>query len=326
LLNSIQRALRSLDAHQNGPLGTVRVRDHRAVESAAERRRRKASWFDRGVHALGRVLIPRPPEIYACPLCLGAFTTDYLENGQLTDEHVPPKSVGGNPIVLTCRYCNRLSGSYFDEAVATDEKLRTFGQPHALGSLPATVTRLGVRNNGSIRFDGQTFFMVGDPGQNNPQATEAITASLERVGEGSTLQLAVRVKHDPLRAGLGWLRAAYLAAFAMYGYAYVLQPAFNSLRAAIGNPDSGFDPVILRVDDEGAMDPLFVAVSAPELAAGCRAVLFGPRLVLLPPWAAPEDWFDTLRERLASQMSTTLSYQQVMERRFPTEPMHLNDG
>jgi hypothetical protein len=245
----------------------------------------------------------------------------------LTDEDVPPKAVGGKPLVLTCMPCNNASGSMLDEAMTDEEKLRTFGKPHALGPLPGSVTFDGIRNSGSIRFDGETFVMLGDPGQSNPATLAAHTESLERLGSGSSMELRFRVKANPRRAGIGWMRSAYLAAFAVYGYRYVLQPAFGPLRAAIADPDSaGFDPVLLQAPDKGALDPLIVEVTAPPSVAGCRAVLFGPRLILLPPWRAPENWFATLRERVTNEAAVNLTLVSVIGLPFPEYPMYLTDG
>jgi hypothetical protein len=292
-----------------------------------ERQRRRVNWFRHGVHAIACVATPKPPEAYVCPLCLNFFTSEQLDAGLLTDEHVPPEAVGGKPLVLTCLSCNKASGSLLDEAMADEEKLRTFGRPHTLGPLPGSVVFEGIRNNGSIRFDGDTFVMLGDPGQNNPATLAVHTESLDRLGSGSSFELRFRVKRNPRRAGIGWMRSAYLAAFAVYGYRYALQPAFGPLRAAIADPDGRFfDPVILQSPDEGALDPLIVEVTAPASLAGCRSVVFGPRLVLLPPWRAREDWFATLRERATIERLENLTVVSVIGRRFPEHPMYLTDG
>ena len=297
------------------------------MEAATERRTRRVQWFRHGVHAIACVVTPGPLDAYVCPLCLNYCTQDEFDAGLLTDEHVPPEAVGGKPLVLTCLSCNQASGRKFDAAMADEEKLRTFGKAHALGALPGSVTFEGIRNNGSIRFDGQTFTMLGDPGQNNPATLAAHTKSLKRLGDGSSLQVSFRAKRNPRRAGIGWIRAAYLAAFAVYGYRYVLQPVFGPLRAAIADPDDpDFDPLILQSADDGLLDPLIVEVIAPGSLAGCRAVLFGPRLVLLPPWGALEDWFATSRERATTERAENLTVVSVIGRRFPEQPMHLTDG
>ncbi len=294
---------------------------------ATERQRRRVGWFCRGVHAISCVVSPKPPEAYACPLCLGFFTRENLDAGELTDEHVPPESVGGNPLVLTCRSCNQASGSLLDKFVADEEKLRTFGKPYSVGPIPGSVAIEGIRNNGSIRFDGGKFVMLGDPGQNNPATLAAHTEALERLSSGSSLELRFRVRASPRLAAIGWMRSAYLAAFAVYGYRYVLQPAFEPLRETIANPEGAeFDPVVLQAPDEGALDPLIVEVAAPSSLQGCRAAVFGPRLILLPPWQAPERWFAGLRERLADEAAANLKLASVIGRRFPERPMHLTDG
>jgi hypothetical protein len=53
-------------------------------------------------------------EWYACPLCQTLFTIDELDTRNLTKEHVPPRSIGGREMVLTCRQCNNSAGATFD--------------------------------------------------------------------------------------------------------------------------------------------------------------------------------------------------------------------
>lgn len=297
-----------------------------AVSIAMERRRRRVNWFRHGVHALSCVLSPEPPEAYLCPLCLNLFTREQLDAGVLTDEHVPPEATGGEPLVLTCLSCNN-AGSALDEAMANAEKRRTFGKPHTLGPLPGSVSIKGIRNNGSIRFDGETFVMLGDPGQNNPATLADHTAALDQFTGGSTMELRLPVKANPRRVAMGWMRSAYLTAFAVYGYSYVLQPAFSPLRGAIADyDDTSFDVVLIDASDDGALNPLVAEVTGPAPLEGCRAVVFGPRLILLPPWEAPENWFATLRERLINEAPQLLTLVSVIGRRFPEHPMHLTDG
>ena len=56
-------------------------------------------------------------EHYICPLCLNTFNLSELGdkvNDILTVEDVPPKSLGGNPILITCRNCNSKCGHNLD--------------------------------------------------------------------------------------------------------------------------------------------------------------------------------------------------------------------
>lgn len=297
------------------------------MRQPTQRQSRRATWFRHGVHAIGCVVSTAPSDAYLCPLCLHFFTSEDLDAGVLTDEHVPPEAVGGKALVLTCESCNRSSGGLLDEFMANDEKLRTFGKPYASGRIPGSATVAGIPNNGSISFDGQTFVMHGEPGQNNPAMLAAHNESLERSGIGSSITLKVAIKRNRRRAAIGWMRSAYLAAFAVYGYRYVLQPAFESLRVAILDPDgTGYEPILLEGRGDGPLDSQILEVSDPASLRGCRAVAFGPRVILLPPWAAPADWFATLHERLVNVVPVDLKCISVIGQRFPEHPMYLTDG
>jgi hypothetical protein len=70
--------------------------------SGSDRRRRR--WFHLGDEALRRTV--GTTGVYRCPVCLADFAIADLERGALTDGHVPPASLGGPPLVLTCQPCN----------------------------------------------------------------------------------------------------------------------------------------------------------------------------------------------------------------------------
>ena len=58
------------------------------------------------------------PNSYICPLCIRNFTIKDLDqslNNCLTLEDVPPHSLGGKPLTLTCKECNNTAGSLLDE-------------------------------------------------------------------------------------------------------------------------------------------------------------------------------------------------------------------
>ena len=63
-------------------------------------------------------LEPNIPKSYICPLCIRLFTEKDLDQAVkncLTLEDIPPKSLGGKPILLTCKECNNESGTKLDE-------------------------------------------------------------------------------------------------------------------------------------------------------------------------------------------------------------------
>ena len=80
-------------------------------ETVDERQARRRARFRFGDHGIRCVLEPEPPPGYVCPICLRLVDETALETGDLTEEHVPPKSVGGSVLVLTCRDRNASAGA-----------------------------------------------------------------------------------------------------------------------------------------------------------------------------------------------------------------------
>jgi len=59
------------------------------------------------------ILTPKLGDKYVCPLCRDAFERSEIES-KLSVEHVPPSSVGGRPVALTCKRCNNTAGTLLD--------------------------------------------------------------------------------------------------------------------------------------------------------------------------------------------------------------------
>src|SRR5687768_7531003 len=87
------------------------------MDRRAEKRRR---WFKVGVLAL-QMARPGSARVYRCPLCLQDFPAP--DPQAVTFEHVPPESVGGRELVLTCALCNNESGTRLDKHLAIDGQL-----------------------------------------------------------------------------------------------------------------------------------------------------------------------------------------------------------
>ena len=54
---------------------------------------------------------------YICPLCFDVFFEKDLQQtvaNPLTIEDIPPSSLGGKPLMLTCKSCNSRSGHQLD--------------------------------------------------------------------------------------------------------------------------------------------------------------------------------------------------------------------
>jgi hypothetical protein len=88
---------------------------------------------------------------------------------------------------------------------------------------------------------------------------------------------------DDQRAGIGWLRAAYLVAFAKLGYRYAYHPALKMVRDQIARCDDKILPgfrSILRKPVEPALQ--MMAIENPRELDGI-AVIMRRHVVVLPP-------------------------------------------
>jgi hypothetical protein len=100
--------------------------------------------------------------IYICPLCTRAYSIELIDhnfdNNHLTLEDLPPKSVGGNPKILTCKECNSKAGHSLDKAISESIKIEQFFK-----KIPSTKVTGIVGFNKGRKF--KTIIEVGKEGQ-----------------------------------------------------------------------------------------------------------------------------------------------------------------
>lgn len=303
---------------------------------------RAVRWFNAGATFLaalapGLTFHPEQPGLraelatglwYMCPLCMTLYTVDEVDTHGLTVEHVPPRSIGGRPLVLTCRACNNGAGHRLDAHLERRERLRRFGGPGALGdSLEVTVTIAGIVNRGSLRLDAhRRLLLTGNPKQNNPANIAELSQRLpELMTPGREIRIEFRDTFDAENAQLSLVRAGYLAAFALFGYAYILQPELDPIRTAIAQPnnDMAYPPVVRLGDVDDDFRRIAIATK-PVRLAGHVVICIGRYGVVLPPVplsGAPSyatgDWRPAVGE------SATFTSTQTWE--WPSGPTHAFD-
>lgn len=260
---------------------------------------RKKNWFDLGVSALQRHF-PNVPVSYVCPLCLMSFQEDEID--QLTFEHVPPRSLGGRKLVLTCRDCNNRASE--KDGVDTHARKRENILDFVMGTLNSshrtlfTVSNINqevrvIRNAGGMLISGV-------PKANPPNRGQEIQQELESMSSDDQTRITFNISlnrdaHSERSAAISWLRAGYLAAFAAFGYKYILGLTFQSVRDQIAKPResivSGFSIIIPRAEPRERQIALIT--DPPWLHA--LAIQMGRHLVFLPLNNGDETFYDRLR-------------------------------
>lgn len=285
-------------------------------------------WFQAGAEVLAALTPGLPPQSYACPLCRAVFNPADLEANLLTREHVPPASIGGRAMVLTCRACNNVAGSTFDAHLERAEALRRHGSDEPLRELDMTLTVAGIPNRGRMYAGPGGVLIIGNPKQNHPDDVAAISEHFgDWVEAGHPMQMAFRDTFDPRLAQLGFVRAAYLAAFALFGYAYVFHERLAPIRAALnGELDESFVPPVLKRSDGSNADRAIGLASDPDWLAGAVLVGIGRTMVVLPPVDVPGDPIAELvrrRDHSPQDLHGTFGLSPMWD--WPTEPQHIYD-
>jgi HNH endonuclease len=227
--------------------------------------RKKRDWFERGAAAYAAVRAERHGEpIYPCPTCFTPFTVDAVADGRLSSEHVPPESVGGHDLVLTCKRCNNSAGTKLDADAAVKELVRSAiaGTHEHRERVKAAIGDLCV--NAEVHLSGGRYSLVVPHHVNKPSTAENVKA-VARPGTSITVQYR---RFSELGAKISWFRAGYLALFAAAGYRFALDPAIEIVRRQI-----------LECDERRMVT--FTSEVSDDIALSVHRIL----RVLAPDWA-----------------------------------------
>lgn len=183
--------------------------------------------------------------LYFCPICSNGYTEKFAVNGELTLEDVPPKSIGGKPILLTCRACNSGSGDTIDSALANRNKLQDFARivtGQKTGKVPSVKLTFGDNqvttfiNRKSTSCDIKPVKKANAP--NIIESFKKHMLDISRSGaDGYEFKLSKTVKYNDRFAKLGYLKSSFLLLFAWLGYRYAFDPCLNIVREQILNPE-----------------------------------------------------------------------------------------
>jgi hypothetical protein len=243
---------------------------------------------------MGQVL-PPDGDFYACPCCLTAYGPEALSARVLTDEHVPPDNAGGKKLVLTCARCNHEAGSrldaHADRRTAAHDLVAGRGAGRALR---AEIAIDGIVLYGNITAVGDALLLSVVPKANNPNDLD----TAERILDGWTGQGAVDGRFgfrldervSVPNARLSWVRAAYLAAFAAFGYRYAFLAQLAELRAQLANPDVELLPPLTMVNDDAPPDLRQLLLVREPVELRSLAVTIGRHTVFLPTLDQPRSF------------------------------------
>jgi len=306
-----------LEAVRNG-LTEPNMRGHACdVDQRHEWFKEGARAFRSAQERHGRArLLPPDIDLYPCPLCLrGLYASEAIEAGELTREHAPPRSLGGRWLALTCRACNTDAGRFYDAEAEKQERMRSFLAGQHQGLMRGTYTVNGVSHNGEMHLapmlsDGPGFATfvgpdakVGDPvlmtsidkgmGMyfesieriNNPSEAQRFEQVLGRAVDNQErlkMNLTPGFRFSAERARVSWVRSAYLVAFAVFGWSYILQESLVQFRNQFQARENAFFPEIVLYDHEASPELREILLVAEPAACQSVMVVMGAHVAFLP--------------------------------------------
>ncbi len=182
---------------------------------------------------------------FICPICFKQFSEKDLDttlDNYLTLEDAPPKSLGGKANTLTCKKCNNEFGYEIDFHLV--EKLNELGIKSFLPNTgsKAKITHNGIEVQGTMEVDANGVMTITHLKKvNNPNKLKKYVS---KTGKDDIVDLQFPMSRvDFKRFEIALLKSAYIMAFEQYGYALVLNKAYDIVRMQLLNPDEEIYPV-----------------------------------------------------------------------------------
>jgi hypothetical protein len=199
-------------------------------------------------------IVPTVQDLFVCPICLGKFSHDDLEEKRLTDGHVWPEGIRSKSgstrtaeqRVLLCQHCNSMAGTRGDKQMQLREKIKEGEKTGHLYDerrvqlllspdegpirLRSRITTSADKLHSRLEFELDAKRMQW--ARNNPNEQQRF---LEWADSGETCSVLIRPHHEHRHdlAKVGWITSAYLLAFYTFGYRYILHGNLNPVREYI---------------------------------------------------------------------------------------------
>lgn len=232
---------------------------------------------------------------YICPLCLELFEEKDLDitlKNHLTLEDVPPQSLGGKPVTLTCKDCNSKSGHILDIHL-----LNKILEIDASQFLPNSKTKVKYKisnnqingfletdENGTVNINLQT--ENSHPKESNAFMREMFapnTRKNQNIYQDSILgnrykspifNIEMQRNSNERKAEIALLRIGYLLAFSIFGYGFLINSGLYKVREQIKNPDKEILPKVFWLPFEFPIENEGINIVTLPKELRCFLVVF----------------------------------------------------
>ena len=178
----------------------------------------------------------RRKNVFLCPTCLEEIDINDLEN--ISEAHIIPKAAKGNEKTFLCKKCNSIFGSkqdkWFGEMIKMHKNKKSFGEIELEGR-HFILGDKKIYGKWLTKKDG-TFTFLFYKDRNSPSDLEYFNEYCENNKITFSLEYPIMKEENLIKKG--YLTAAYLYYFRIFGYSWVIQSHLNPIREHILNYDS----------------------------------------------------------------------------------------
>lgn len=202
-------------------------------------------------------------------------------------EHVPPDSVGGQPLILTCRRCNETAGHTVDWHWSNFFDVEGFVTGRLSEPVTINLTYQGLQVVAEVSNEGGDYLLKvvekASKQDNIQQLQQLAKATIDARATPSAFSIQMhksRYRERLLRVSV--LRAAYLAGVAVAGYRVIR--FWDPIRMQILNPeseDSALSGLIRYEHEQPSGRRTLAEIKAPN-EMRCIYVGFGRWTAFLP--------------------------------------------
>ncbi|MDD4584169.1 MAG: HNH endonuclease [Eubacteriales bacterium] len=169
---------------------------------------------------------------FVCPICLELIDINELD--RISEAHIIPKAAVSGEKLMTwlCTKCNNTFGHSFDKWFGEYINYQQKGSLLTENITKGKLSFNGIEYNGKvIKHKDSTDFIIID-NWNSPETLKALKEEAEIIGP-KKLSINIPLLSKREEIDIGFITAAYLYGFTLFGYSWVLQKRFQIIRDLI---------------------------------------------------------------------------------------------
>ncbi|MEA2096513.1 MAG: HNH endonuclease [Candidatus Cloacimonadota bacterium] len=245
---------------------------------------------------------------YICPICGNLFDRNSIQSKRLTAEDVPPKSIGGRQMILTCKRCNNDLGSKLDSQIKNYQnfiksvKTISTGKGHLTHKVKYQVN--GYEANAICKMNNSKININFQKKINNPinitRINEFLESQTKSENNGFEFNISPNSRFHIRYFDIALLKNAYLIIFAKLGYTYIFHENYKIIRNQIINYDKKIlKNFVIRLNNDYNGFNLFISKSP------FKAILvqINNALVVLPTITSKNDLYAELSKYIEKKIN-----------------------